>query len=82
VLTGLVGVDLEATVSGGADPYAGACSEKAAVSKADATATRERERQASLDAAAEEERIAEEEQAAKDTEEALVGKSAGELEAA
>lgn len=82
VLTGLVGIDLDAQVANASDPYAGACSEKAAVSKADAEATRERDRQAVLDAAAEAERIAEEEQAAKATADALVGKSAGELEAA
>jgi hypothetical protein len=56
----LAGVDPSAEPSN-SDPFAGACSEKAAVSKADAEATRERERQAALDAEAEKERLAEEE---------------------
>lgn len=48
MLEGLVGVDVEAAANS-ADPYAGSCSEKAAVSKADAEADRERQRQAELD---------------------------------
>jgi hypothetical protein len=62
--------------------YAGACSEKAAVNKADAEADRERKRQFALDAQAAAERQAEAEAEAQATRDALAGKSAGELEAA
>jgi hypothetical protein len=62
--------------------YAISCSEKAAVNKADAERDREEKRQGQLDAQAEEERIQEAEQQAEAARDALVGKSAGELEAA
>jgi hypothetical protein len=81
ILKELVGIDMEKEEEG-SDPYAGACSEKAAVSKADAEAGREKERQSALDQAAEEERIAEASAAAQAAENALVGKNAAELEVA
>jgi hypothetical protein len=81
LIGGLVG-EQEEDPTAVKDPFAGACSEKAAVSKADAEATRESERQAVLDAAAEAERVAEAQAAASAVENALVGKNAGELEAA
>jgi len=81
-MEGLLGIDPTAAGNQSSDPFAGACSEKAAVSKADAEADRERDRQAVLDAAAEAERVAEAQAKAEQTEAALVGKDAGELEAA
>ena len=62
------------------DPFTTACSEKAAVTKADAEAEREKKRQAQLDITAAIERHREAEAEAKSAREALVGKSAGELE--
>jgi len=64
------------------DPYAGACSEKAAVNKSNAQEDRDQKRQAELDAKAQAEAEEEAAKKAAETRDALLGKSAGELEAA
>jgi len=63
------------------DPLANACSEKASVNKANATASREEAKAKALAAKAEQERIERQKAEAKALEDALAGKTSGQLEA-
>lgn len=68
--------------SSSSDPYANACSEKAAVAKGDAKAQREKEKSAELEKAAAAAAKAKADAATKAQQAALAGKSAAELEQA